>query len=156
TSAVLGLAVGAVFITFSASATGLFFSIRHCRYNPESPKGRISSGAAWLMYLLNILFMALIALGLVYLFPPAEIIALLKEMPPFTSGGGFSGLVLKLAYLLTRPLLWPDTLRTVIGLAVSGGVWAAVFFGFLAATVRQSRKGFRVEIVTAGKKLKLR
>lgn len=155
-SAVLGLAVGAVFITFSASATGLFFSIRHCRYNPESPKGRISSGAAWLMYLLNMLFMVLIALGLVYLSSPAEIIAPLKELPPITFSKGFSGIVLYLFYLLTRPLLWPDTLRTVTGLAVSGGVWSAVFFGFLSATVRQSRKGFRVEIVTAGKKFKLR
>jgi len=39
---------------------------------------------------------------------------------------------------------------------VAGGVWAAFFFGFMAATVRQSRKGFRVEIVTAAKQIRLR
>ncbi len=155
--AILALAFGALFVTFSASAIGLFFSIRHCRYNPDSPRGRIASGAAWLMYLLNIFFMALIALGLLYLFPPLEITSLLQEMPSsFVTGGGLPGLLLKLLYLLSRPLLWPAVPRIFTGLLVSGGVWTAVFFGFMAATVRQSRKGFRVEILMTGKKLKLR
>ncbi len=153
--AVLGLATGALFITLSASAIGLSFSIRHCRYNPDTPRGRIASGAAWSMYLLNVVFMALIALGLAYLFPPAEIVALLKDAPPVTFDRGFWSQVAKTLFQLTRPLLWPALPRIATGLAVSGGVWAAVFFGFLSATVRQSRKGFRVEVVTGGKKTRL-
>jgi len=43
-------------------------------------------------------------------------------------------------------------LRILLGIIVTGGVWALMFFGFMAATVRQSRKGFRVELVTGGKK----
>jgi ABC-2 type transport system permease protein len=38
-----------------------------------------------------------------------------------------------------------------MGIIVSFGAWALVFFGFMAATVRQSKKGFRVELVTGSK-----
>jgi ABC-2 type transport system permease protein len=39
-----------------------------------------------------------------------------------------------------------------MGVLVTVGMWSGIFFGFMAATVHQSRKGFRVEIVTNNKK----
>lgn len=155
-STTLALAVGALFITLSASAIGLFFSIHHSRYNPESPRGRIAPGPALLMALLNMLFMLPIGLGLVYLFPPAEIVILLNAFPASILGGGSPGFFLKTLYLLSRPLFWSAVPRVLIGTAISGGVWAAVFFGFLAGTVHQSQKGFKVEIITARRKKPLK
>ncbi len=152
---ILALAVGAVFISLGASAIGLNFSIRNCRYNPESPQQRIAPGASLLMYLINLLFIALTAFGLIYIFPPAELPALLPQLPPLSFTWGFPDTLVYLASLLSKPLLWSPVLRVLFGIAFTGGIWTAVFFSFMAATVRQSRKGFRVEIVTSTKKKKL-
>jgi len=150
------MAAGALLLTFAASAIGLFFSINNCRYHPDNPRQRITPGAAWLMYLLNLVLIALMSLGLLYIFTPAELTDLLREMPPISFSWSFPGLLLYFFYLLTRPFFWAPLWRIVTGVGVAGGVWAAFFFGFMAATVRQSRKGFRVEIVTAAKQIRLR
>ncbi|MDO0822740.1 putative ABC transporter permease subunit [Desulfosporosinus nitroreducens] len=152
TTLTLALAFGAVFLSLGSSAIGLFYSINNCRYNPDSPQQRISPGATLFMYLINLFFTLLLALGLTYIFLPDELVAILRDLPPVTFEGGFLSGIIYALYLLSRPLLWSTTLRILLGIVVTGGVWALMFFGFMAATVRQSRKGFRVELVTGGKK----
>ncbi|KGK91151.1 hypothetical protein DP73_05345 [Desulfosporosinus sp. HMP52] len=155
TSLIVALAFGAVLLSLGSSAIGLFYSINNCRYNPDTPQQRISPGASLFMYLINLFFILLLALGLIYVFLPEELIVMLRDLPPVTFEGGFlSGLSYAL-YLLSRPLLWATSLRITLGILVTSGVWALMFFGFMAGTVRQSRKGFRVELVTGSKKNKL-
>ncbi len=151
-SMTLMLAVGAFLLTMGASAIGLFYSINNCRYNPDSPQQRISPGASMLMYIVNLLFMLVLALGMVYLMPPEELLTVLPELPSITMKSGFFNGLIRVLLYLSRPLLWTPSLRGLMGLAVAFGAWALVFFGFMSATVRQSNKGFRVEIVTGSKK----
>ena len=99
------------------------------------------------MYVINLFYIGLLALGIVYLVGPAELITMLKALPPVTFEGGFLSVITYGAYLLTRPLLWLETWRILLGIIVTGGIWSAIFFGFMAATVQQSRKGFRIELV---------
>ncbi len=150
------MAAGAILLTFAASAIGLFFSINNCRYHPDNPRQRIAPGATWLMFLLNLILIALMSVGLLYIFAPAELTKLLQELPPLAFSWSFPGVLLYFLYLLTRPFFWAPAWRIIAGVIVAGGVWAAFFFGFMAATVRQSRKGFRVEIVTAAKQIRTR
>ena len=152
TTLIFALAIGAVLLSLGSSAIGLFYSINYCRFNPDAPQQRISPGASLFMYLINLFFILLLAVGIVYLFRPSELVSLLQELPPITFEGGFLSAVLYVLYLLSRPLLWPTTLRILMGTIVTGSVWLVMFLGFMAATVRQSRKGFRVEIVTGRKK----
>ena len=150
------MAAGALLLTFAASAMGLFFSINNCRYHPDNPRQRIAPGATWMMFLFNLILIALISAGLLYIFAPAELTSLLQKLPPVTFSWSFPEIILYLLSLLIRPFFWPPVWRTVTGAVVAGGVWLAFFFGFMAATVRQSRKGFRVELVTAAKKIRLK
>lgn len=151
-TAILGLAVGALLITLGSSAIGLLFSINNSRYNPENPQFRISAGASMLMYLINIVFVALMAIGVLYIFPPRELMPVIHLVPPVSFSWGFPDLLIYLFYMLTRPLLWPETTRLIFGVVFTTGIWALVFFGFVSATVKQSLKGFRVELVTGSKK----
>ncbi|MEA4900278.1 putative ABC transporter permease subunit [Desulfitobacterium sp.] len=151
-SVVVALAVGAVLLSLGSSAIGLFYSINNSRYNPESPQQRIAPSASLMMYLINLVFILFLALGITYIFHPAELIAVLEQLPPATYEGGFLSALTYGLYLISRPLLWPAWAGVLIGILVTGGVWSGMFFGFMAATVRQSRKGFRVEIVTGKKK----
>ena len=152
TTLLLALASGAVFLSLGSSAIGLFYSINNCRYNPDTPQQRISPGASIFMYLINLFFIVLLALGLIYLFHPLELVSMLQELPTVTFEGGLlSGLIYAL-YLLSRPLLWSTTMRILLGIIVTSGVWSIMFFGFMAGTVRQSRKGFQVELITGRKK----
>ena len=154
-SLIIGLAIGAVFISLGSSSIGLFYSINNCRYNPDTPQQRIAPGASLFMYLINLFFILLLTLGLTYLFLPDELVSALRELPVVTYEGGLlSGLFYGI-YLLSRPLLWSTAWRVFLGVIVTGGVWALMFFGFMAATVRQSRKGFQVEIMAGRKKSKL-
>lgn len=152
TTLILAMMLGAVLLTLGSSAIGLFYSINNCRFNPDAPQQRISPGASLFMYLINLFFILLLALGMVYLFRPEELISMLQELPPVTYEGGFKSGIIYGLYLLSRPLMWPSTLRILMGIIITSGVWSVMFFGFMAATVRQSRKGFRVEIVTGRKK----
>ncbi|MGI6318595.1 MAG: putative ABC transporter permease subunit [Dethiobacteria bacterium] len=151
-SLTLMLAVAAILLTLGASAIGLFYSINNCRYNPDSPQQRISPGASMLMYITNFLFMLILALGIVYLMPPVELMAVLPELSKVTMKSSFFNGLISIFIYLGRPLLWPSALRIIMGLIVTFGTWFLVFFGFMAATVRQSDKGFRVELVTGSKK----
>jgi len=150
-SMILAMAVGAVFLSLGASAMGLNFSIRSCRFNPGNPMGSVSTGATMLMYLLNLIFILLLSLGVAYIFPPAELMAVLPKIPEVSFAWGFPETFLYLGYLLTRPLLWPKAARILWGVFFTGAVWSAVFFGFMASTVSRSRKGFQVEIITPKK-----
>lgn len=152
---IAALTVGAVFLSLGSSSIGLFYSINNCRYNPDTPQQRIAPGASLFMYLINLFFILLLALGLTYLFLPGELVAALRELPAVSYEGGLLSALLYGIYLLSRPLLWSGVWRIFLGVVVTGGVWAVMFFGFMAATVRQSRKGFRVEIVAGRKKNKL-
>jgi ABC-2 type transport system permease protein len=152
------LAVGAVLLSFGASAIGLFYSISNARYNPDNPQHRISPGASLIMYLINLLFLLLLGFTLLYLIPPAELLAvlpLLPEVPP--PSNAFLAALLKIVIFITTPFKWSAPARIASGLLVTGAVWSAFFFGFMAATVRQSRKGFHVEIVKGlpGRKTKM-
>jgi len=154
TALTFALALGAVLLSLGSSAIGLFYSINNCRYNPDTPQQRISPSASMFMYLINLFFILFLALGMIYLFPPDELTSILQKLPHITFEGGFlSGIIYGL-YLLSRPLFWPTTMRILLGIIVTGGVWSLMFFGFMSATVRQSRKGFRVELVTGRKKKK--
>ncbi|MEL1134292.1 hypothetical protein AAC978_03825 [Desulfitobacterium sp. THU1] len=154
TTMILALAIGAIFLSFGSSSIGLFYSINNCRFNPDSPQQRISPGGSLFMYFVNMLFVLLLSIGLLYLFRPDELVVFLQGLPPYTYEGGFWSALLYALYLLSRPLLWTTWARVLIGAPVTLIVWATVFFGFMAATVRQSRKGFRVEIITSKKKKK--
>ncbi|NLM45919.1 MAG: hypothetical protein GX200_03865 [Firmicutes bacterium] len=148
-SMTLMLAVGAVLLSFGSSAIGLFYSISNARYNPDNPQQRISPGASFIMYLINLIFLLLLGLALLYVIPPAEFLAvlpLLSEMPP--PSGGFLGFLLKILKFIVSPFQWSAPLRIFTGLLATGAVWSAFFFGFMAATVRQSKKGFHVATVT--------
>ncbi len=148
----IALALGAVLLSLGSSAIGLFYSINNCRFNPDTPQQRISPSASMIMYVINLFFILLLSIGMIYLFLPGELVSILQSLPPITYEGGFlSGLIYGL-YLLSRPLFWPATWRILLGIIVTGGVWSLMFFGFMAATVRQSRKGFRVEHVSRTKK----
>jgi len=104
------------------------------------------------MYLINFLFMFFLALGLVYIFPPTELIAVVSEIPPVAFRLSFPELLVYGAYLFSRPFLWLPFFRVLLGIVFTSVVWALIFFGFMGATVRQSRKGFRVQIVTGTRK----
>lgn len=149
-------AAGALLLTLAASAIGLYFSINNCRYHPDNPRQRIAPGAAWLMFLINLILIALMAAGLLMVFAPAELTGILKALPPVGFSRRFPEILLYLLSLLIRPFFWAPLGRVTAGVIFTAGVWAALFFGFMAATVRQSRKGFRVEIVTPAKKTRLR
>lgn len=152
TTVILALMFGAVLLTLGSSAIGLYYSINNCRYNPDTPQQRISPGASLFMLLINLFFILLLSVGMIYLFRPEELISILNILPPVTfEGGVWSGILYGL-YLLTRPLFWTPALRILIGILVTTGVWSMMFFGFMTATVRQSRKGFRVEILSGRKK----
>lgn len=148
----LFMAAGALLLTLAASAMGLYFSINRCRYHPDNPRQRIAPGAAWLMFLLNLIFIMLLSVGLLYIFAPAELTDALQLLPPVELNWSFSGVLLYLLSLLVRPFTWAPLWRTITGTAAAGAIWSAFFFGFMTATVRQSRKGFRVELVTTAKK----
>jgi ABC-2 type transport system permease protein len=148
-------AAGALLLTLAASAVGLFFSINHCRYHPDNPRQRIAPGAAWLMFLLNLILILLMAAGLLIVFAPAELTGILTALPPLDFSWNLSGILLYLLSLLIRPFFWAPLWRVTAGVSITTGVWAAFFYGAMAATVRQSRKGFRVEMVTAAKKNRL-
>lgn len=154
TTLTVAMAFGAVLLSLGSSAIGLFYSINNCRYNPDSPQQRVTPSATLLMYLINLFFVCIVALGLTYIFLPDELVEILRGLPPVTYEGGLWSGIIYGFYLLSRPLLWTTTWRIILGITVAGGVWALMFFGFMAATVHQSRKGFRVELVTGGKKKK--
>ena len=153
-SLTLMLAVGAVFLTLGASAIGLFYSINNARFNPENFQQRITPGATLVMYLVNLIFLFVLLIGLLYLIPPAELLAVVPLLLEIPAKSGFGGFLLALLQLMCKPLLWPQTLRIIFGLLATLAIWAAFFFGFMAATVRQSKKGFHVEIVSISKKKK--
>ncbi len=148
----LTLAVGAVLLSLGSSAIGLFYSINNSRYNADKPQQRIAPGASMIMYLVNMVFILFLAIGVIYFFRPAEFIAVLEQIAPVTYEGGFLSAFTYGLYLLGRPLLWPSWAGMLAGILVTGVVWSVMFFSFMAATVRQSRKGFRVEIVSGKKK----
>ncbi len=154
TSMALLMAAGAILLTLAASAMGLFFSINNCRFHPDNPRQRIAPGAVWLMFLLNLILILLMSGGLCIMFAPAELARLLQGIAPVPFTWSFPGLPLYLLSLLLRPFSWAPFWRTASGAAITGGIWAAFFFGFMAATVRQSRKGFHVEIVTTSKRIR--
>ena len=151
---VLALAVGAALITFGGSAIGLYYSINNSRYNPDTPQQKISPGAAFTMMLVNGLLTGLLALCLIYTFSPDSLTALAQQLPPFAFAWNIKDAFLWFIYNISRPLFWAPTVRILFGLTITLVVWAAVFFGFMHATVRQSRKGFTVQLVSGFKKTK--
>lgn len=141
-------ALAAVLLSLGSSSIGLYYSIHNARYNPEKPQMRISPSASLIMYLTNMLFLILLGLSLCYLFPPAELISIVESIPVLKFEGGFLSVILYGLYIISRPFLWPDVFRIILGIVLTGGVWTSIFFGFMSATVRQSRKGFQVEYVS--------
>lgn len=151
-SIIIGLAIGAVLISLGSSSIGLFYSINNCCYNPDTPQHRISFGASMLMYLINLLFIGLLAICLLYIFPPVELLALVQGLPPLTLRWGFPDTLLYVLYLLGIPLKWTPAIRISFGLLFTISIWSTVFFSFMQRTVRQSLKGFRVELLTTTKR----
>lgn len=150
-SLILLLALAAVLLSLGSSSIGLYYSIHNARYNPDKPQMRISPSASLVMYLINLLFLLLLGLSLCYLFPPAELISIVGSIPVLKLEGGFLSAVLYGLYLMSRPFLWPEVYRVMLGIALTGGVWSLIFFVFMSATVRQSQKGFEVEYVSTKK-----
>ncbi|UWG95442.1 hypothetical protein LPY66_10945 [Dehalobacter sp. DCM] len=146
------LAFAAFLISMGSSAIGLFYSITNCRYNPDNPKMRISPGATMIMYLINLFFILLLAVSLCYFFPPAELVLLIQGLPTPTLHAQIGSVIGYVLYFLSRPVLWPAVWRIVLGILLTVGIWSLIFFSFMAATVRQSRKGFHVQIVTSQKR----
>ncbi len=155
-SMIILFALAAVLLSLGSSSIGLYYSIHNARYNPDKPQMRISPSASLVMYITNFLFLILLGLSLCYLFPPAELITMVKSIPVLRFEGGFQSAVLYVLYLLSRPFLWPEAFRVFLGIVLTGGVWSLIFFGFMRATVRQSLKGFRVEYVSNKKNKNLR
>ena len=147
-SLIILFALAAVLLSLGSSSIGLYYSIYNARYNPDKPQMRISPSASLVMYLINMLFLIILGLSLCYLFPPTELISMVESIPLLRFEGGFQSAALYGLYLITRPFLWPEVFRVLLGVVLTGGVWSMIFFGFMTATVRQSRKGFRVEYVS--------
>lgn len=145
------MALGAVLISVGSSAIGLYYSVNNSRYNPDTPQQRISPGASLLMYLINLLFIGVLAICLAYTFPPEGLLGLVQEIPQVPFVWGFPETLLYLLSLILVPLRWLAPVRIIFGLLVTAALWAAVFYSFMKATVRQTRKGFRVELVTRKK-----
>lgn len=143
------MALGAALISLGSSAIGLYYSVHNCRYNPDVPQQRIAPGATLVMYLINLLFIALLAVCLLYIFPPGELLAQVGQLPPVPFAWDFPEILFWFLSLLLVPMRWAPAVRTAFGLLLAGSFWLAVFLGFMKATVRQSLKGFRVELVTA-------
>jgi len=152
TSLIIALVIAAILLSLGSSSIGLFYSINNSRYNPDNPQKRVAPSASLIMYLVNLLFILVLSLGISYLFPPEEIISVIKTLPPVTYEGGFLSGISYFLYLISRPLLWPTLSRIVLGIIITIGTWSVVFFSFMSATVRKSRKGFRVEIVKGSKR----
>ncbi len=151
-SLLITFAIGGILLSFGSSAIGLFYSINNSRFNPDSPQQRIAPGASMIMFLVNLVFILFLSIGIAYIFRPYEVIAVLEQLPPVTYEGGFLSGIIYVLYIISRPLLWPAWAGVLMGVLVTVGMWSGIFFGFMAATVHQSRKGFRVEIVTNNKK----
>ena len=100
------------------------------------------------MFLVNGLFIALLALCLLCTFPPNPLIDYIRQFPPVPFTWGFPDTIIWLLYTLSRPFTWTPVLRIAFGLLITLALWSAVFFGFMWATVHQSRKGFRVPLAT--------
>lgn len=145
---IIGVALATVLLSLGSSAIGLFYSITNSRYNPDNPQQKISAGGALLMFLVNGLFIALLALCLLCTFPPNPLIDYIRQFPPVPFTWGFPDTIIWLLYTLSRPFTWTPVLRIAFGLLITLALWSAVFFGFMWATVHQSRKGFRVELAT--------
>lgn len=150
----LMFAVGAVFLSLGSSSIGLFYSATSARYNPDNPQQRVAPGASLIMYLINLVFVILLALCLLYLFPPEEILAGAPNLTKVDPPGGFLGVLFVLVRFAAKPLLWAKPLRILYGIFVTGGIWAVFFFGFLTATIRQAKKGVHIEPVVVTKKKK--
>lgn len=144
----VALALGALLATLSGSAVGLFYSINHCRYNPDNPRLKISFGATLLIFLINTLLTGLLALGLTYIFLPDPLVLFAYLMSP---PAHFAGFFEKLFYALFRPLTWQPAAAATLGFALIAVLWAAAFFAFVWGTVRKSRQGFHVQLVTSFK-----
>jgi ABC-2 type transport system permease protein len=153
-SLTLMLAMGAVLLTLGASSIGLFYSATSARYNPDNPQRRIAPGSSFIMYLVNLLFLLLLAFGLLYLIPPAEIITIATHLPRLSPQGFLLKALHAFAVFVSRPFLWHKPFRILVGFIATGGIWSAFFFGFLAATIRVSKKGIRVEPLVSKKKKK--
>jgi len=149
---IIGLAIGAVLISLGSSSIGLFYSINNSRYNPDTPQHRISFGATLMMYMINLLYIGLLGITLIYTFPPAKLLALVQELPPLTWAWGFPDTILYLLYLISVPLKWAPAIRVSAGLLLTLTLWAVVFFSFMKGTVSKSLKGFRVQLITTTKK----
>lgn len=145
---IIALAIGALLGTVSGSAVGLFYSINHCPYNPDNPRLKISFGATLMIFLINALLTAVLALGLIYIFSPDPLVMIAHHMP---APDYFAGFFARLLYTLFRPLTWQPAMAITLGLALILGLWAAVFFAFMWGTVRKSRQGFQVQLVTSFK-----
>lgn len=150
------MAVGAVFLTLGSSSIGLFYSATSARYNPDNPQQKVAPGASLIMYLINLLFMLLLVFGLLYVMPPEELVAAVPYLSQISPRGGFSRALLAFAVFVAKPLLWSKPLRILAGVLVTGGIWAVFFFGFLAATVRQARKGIHIEPLVIQKRARSR
>ncbi|MFA5536043.1 MAG: hypothetical protein WDA53_02620 [Bacillota bacterium] len=146
------LAIGAVFLSLGSSSVGLFYSINNSRFNPENPHQRIAPGASLVMYLINLVFILFLSIGILIITRPVELVSIVEQFQPIAFEWGFISIITYGLYLITRPLLWPTWAGVLTGVLITAAVWAAMFFGFMAATVSQSRKGFKVEIVTGKKK----
>jgi ABC-2 type transport system permease protein len=153
---IIMLALAAMLLSLGSSAIGLYYSINNCRYNPDKPQMRISPSASLLMYLINFLFILVMGISLCYLFPPQELVLVVSTFSAPSLEGNFFSILLYGIYLLSRPVLWSEIFRIPLGIVLTGGVWSFMFFGFMSATVRQSRKGFRVEVVANNKRSKKR
>ena len=147
----LALASGAIFLSLGSSAVGLFYSINNSRFNPENPHQRIAPGASLVMYLINLIFILFLSVGILIITRPIELVSLIEQLPPVAFEWGFISIITYGLYLITRPLLWPAWAGVLTGVLITAVVWATMFFGFMAATVSQSRKGFKVEIVSSKK-----
>ncbi len=148
---IVGLALAVVFLTLGASSISLYGSLNYARFNPDSPQQRISGSGSMLMFLVNLVFTAVLGYGVAVALLPGEYLGFLDLWgPPFP--GGAQGFFVRLLYYLSRPFTWDLTARRAFGLPFALLTWALVFFGFLALTAKQAARGIEVAAVTAAVK----
>ena len=123
------MALGAALISLGSSAIGLYYSVHNCRYNPDVPQQRIAPGATLVIYLINLLFIALLAVCLLYIFPPGNSLPRSGNCPRCPLPGTSRNPVLVPFFLLV-PMRWAPAVRTALACCWPA-LWLAVFLGFM-------------------------
>lgn len=147
----LEIGAGALLVVLACSAIGLYLSSGNAWYYADYGRGGTGGMAMLLLWVYSFLFLLVFGYGLAMTVAPPQILPA-GLVVPGPEVGGLLGWLGRMMYLAIRPFFWEGWQRLAFGLGFSVVVWAAVFLGFLLATVRRVRRGFTVHVVYGGRR----